>query len=376
MKVLIKMKFFITNILLFILFISLSHVAFADDISLFDVQKRKEQLKSGKYSDIRNYCLALDTKQPDDAMPKPIKGLKETKGYGTDRSLNDFAWAVMIHGGRALAGEKKSTALLKKTYIEWAQAKALLETQEVHDAYYALKRALLPIIVSYTIIRDDLDGSEQKLIENWLTPLVKKIDHQFNGDVDHNNHRYLADSVLALWGDVIDDPVLYRKGKERFEIALNQMSTDGALPLETRRGSRALWYVRQSIANLTFIAEIYKNNDQDLYALDIDGKSLPLLTNYFVSSVNNPLVVLEDTSENYIPGPSDYFLNQDMGMLETRGGKRHYMSFVHPYIQAYGEGELSAARLKSLAEKTAFKELPLIDDFMGGNTTCFWGEPK
>lgn len=370
------MRFFITIFLFLFLFLTPPISAYANDVVLFDVQKRKAQLQTNEYATIKNYCMALETKQPPKEMPEPIKGLKETEGYGTDRSLNDFAWAVMIHGGRALAGEVQSINLLKTTYIKWAKANALSETQEVHDAYYALKRALLPIIVSYTIIQDDFSNKEQKLIENWITPLVKKIDHRFDGDVDHNNHRYLADSVLTIWGDVIDDEKMYQKGRERFQIALNQMDEEGNLPLETRRGSRALWYIRQSITNLTFIAEVYKNNNDDLYGLEKDGKSLSLLTNYFVSAVNAPLVVLEATSENYIPGPSDYFIDQDRGMLETRGGKRHYMSFIYPYLQAYGEGDMSAVRLQNLAQKTAFKSLPLIDDFMGGNTTCFWGNPE
>lgn len=374
------MKSFIQNILLFtilVFFFGLfHHNANAADVSLFDVNERKKQLQTKEYSEIKKYCMALETKQPDDKMPEPIMGLKATKGYGTDKSLNDFTWAIMIHGGRSLSGEETSTSLLKETYLKWANANALNETEQTHDAYYALKRALLPIIVSYTIIHDDLNKDEQKIIENWITPLVQKIDFKFDGDVDHNNHRYLADSVLTLWGDIIDDKELYKKGKERFEITFDQMDKEGGLPLETRRGSRALWYMRQSLSNLTLIAEVYKNNGENLYDLRKDGKSFPLLTNYFVSAVNAPLMVLEESSANHIPGPSDYFLNQDMGMLTTRGGKRHYMAFVYPYIQAYGDEELSSIRLQALAEKTAFKQLPLIDDFMGGNTTCFWGKPK
>ncbi len=351
--------------------------SFPANAALLDVKARKNQLQTPEYATIRELCLAGEEiiKQPAEEIPKPVNGLKGTEGYGSDKSLSDLGWFLMIHGGRALAGEKTSAGLVRDTLLQWADAQALAQTEEVHDAYYALKRGLSPIIVSYMIVRDDLSSKERKQIETWIDPLVRRVDKKFGGDVDYNNHRYLADSVLTLWGDVTGDKKLYAKGKERFEIALDQMRPDGSLPLETRRGARALWYMRQSLANLTLIAEIYKNNGEDLYRFSKDGKSLPLMMDYFISAVRNPLLVLEDSSENYIPGPSNNFLEQDFGTLERRGGKRHYMAFAHIYIAHYGVDEISAAGLEKLMKETGYQELPLIDDYIGGNATCFWGRP-
>lgn len=365
------------NILLCVaLLLSLSSApALAKSGGLFDVEARRAELKKPEYAAMREACMAEDISQPDEEIPAPVRGLKETEGYGTDRSMSDFSWFMMIHGGRALAGDEKSEGLIKKALLQWADANALSKTEEVHDAYYALKRSLLPMIVSYTIVRDKLSAAEQKKIESWIDPLVRRVDKKFDGDVDLNNHRYLADSVLTLWGDVVGDKELYTKGRERFEIALDQMQPDGALPLETRRGARALWYMRQAVTDLSLIAEVYERNGEDLYGLERNGKSLPLLTNYLVSAIKAPLVVLPDAAENYIPGPSDDFMDQDMAFLARRGGRRHYMAFAHLYIRHYGLSELSAARLNALMQETGFKELPLIDDYIGGNATCFWGQP-
>ncbi len=341
---------------------------------LFDVAARKEQLKKPEYAAIREACMAPE-KSVDDEIPEPVDGLKETEGYGTDRSVSEYAWFMLVHGGRALADNPDSAKLVKKGLLTWADANALSETEKVHDAYYALKRALLPIMVSYTIVKADMTKEERKKIEQWIDPLVRKVDHKFDGDVDLNNHRYLADSVLTLWGDLIGDKGLYKKGKERFEIALDQMRPDGSLPLETRRGARALWYMRQSVADLTLIAEIYARNGEDLYSLKRDGKSLPLMVNYFVSAVRSPKLILQYASENYIPGPSKNFLKQDMDFLATRGGRRHYMAFSHIYIHHFGLTETSSARLNGLMQETGFNELPLIDDYVGSNATCIWGQP-
>ena len=342
---------------------------------IFDIDDRRSLLQTPEYQKIKNACMAPkdNIKQPVDKMPKPVDGLKATDGYGSDRSLSEYSWYLMVHAGRALAGDATSQKLTKNALLIWARANALSKTEVKHDAYYALKRGLLPIINSYLIIQDSLSSSENETIKMWIDPLARRVDHKFGGDVDDNNHRYLADSVLTLWGDVIGDKELYNKGRERFEIAIDQMRADGTLPLETRRGSRALWYMRQSLANLTFIAEIYAQNGDDLYKYTKDGKSLSTMINYFVAGARNPLIVLEDASENYISGPSNDFLNQDLGTFERRGGKRHYMAFAHIYEQ--GQDDLSSQRLKQFMLETGYKKYPLIDDYIGGNATCFWGRP-
>ncbi len=348
----------------------------ADDVVLFDVKARKAQLQTPEYASIKQYCMAQTVDQPSPTLPNPVKGLKKTEGYGSDKALSQYAWYLMVHSGRTLAGNKDSATRVKNGLLTWANASALYDTEEIHDAYYALKRGLLPMITSYLIVRDDMSSSEQKKIESWLHPLVLRVDKKFLGDVDDNNHRYLADSVLTLWGDTVNDKALYNKGKERFMIALDQMRENGSLPLETRRGARALWYIRQAIMNLSMIAEIYHlNNDEDLYNVTKDGKSLPLMVNYFLSAIHNPLNIHEYTAENYIPGPSDDFLNQDLEFLHTRAGRRHYMSFAHLYPQRYAKGNMARERLNILMQTTGFKELPIIDDFAGGNATCFWGQP-
>lgn len=345
------------------------------DVGLFDVKKRKAELALPEFSSIRKLCMADQNGQPDTDIPKPVVGLEATEGYGTDHSANDFSWYIMVHGGRALAGDKKSEELVKQALLMWAEANAFSKTEKVHDAYYALKRALLPIIVSYTIVKDNLSDDEQEKIEGWIDPLVRMVDHTFDGDVDLNNHRYLADSVLTLWGAVVGDGDLYDKGEERYKIALDQMRIDGSLPLETRRGARALWYMRQSLTDLTVIAEVYKANGDDLYSVERSGKNLPLMMDFFLSAVKSPMIIFPYASENYIPGPSKDYTKQDLGFLESRGGKRHYMAFSHAYIRHFGSDDSSAVRLNALMKETGNKELPLIDDYVGGNATCFWGAP-
>lgn len=345
--------------------------------SLFDIEERRALLQRPDFASIRSYCMAQNIKQPSEKLPAPVAALKPTKAYGSDKALEDFSYYLMIHSGRVLAGDAASEMRVKNALLTWARANALEQTPENYDTYYALKRGLLPIITSYEIVRSSLSTEENRTIAGWIDPLVRRIDAHFGGkDVDQNNHRYLADAVLTVWGDVIGDRALYAKGKERFMAALAQMAEDGALPLEARRGARALWYIRQSLANLTVIATVYARNGDSLYTYRQGYASLPLLMNYFITGVRDPSTVLERASENHIPGPSNNFMEQDMGMLSRRGHGRHYMAFVHMYLAYTSESDTSHQRLLSLIrEKKIFEELPLIDEFAGGNATCFWAVP-
>ncbi len=357
-------------LLLFLLVPSISQATSNGRSAIFNVVERKQELQKKEFELARKACLATNIKLDSD-IPQPIDGLKSTKGYGSDRRASKFAWFLMVHGGRALADNKESINKLKEAITMWARAGALLESDEAHDTYYALKRLMLPLIASYSIIADDMDSQDKIAVEAWIDVIVRKLDKKFGGDVDHNNHRYLADSVLAAWGVFINDDVLYNKGVERFKIALSQMDKNGVLSLETRRGSRALWYIRQSLADLTAIAESARIKNNNLYKKKENGKDINLLMNYYLDALRNPIMIMSDASENYISGPSRDFLKQDFQMLKTRPHGRHYMAFAEPYLRN-NSNLFNSLRLRKLMEQTGFNERPMIDEYIGGNATCFW----
>ncbi|MCK5922002.1 MAG: alginate lyase family protein, partial [Methylococcales bacterium] len=214
-----------------------------------DVELRREALRS---MDARALCVGprLDS----DLLLQPIAGLGATEGYGSDNRSADFAWAVMVWGGASLMGDESAKKSLIEILTLWASADALLDTAPIHDAHFALKRTLLPVISNYSIIREEISPESRGMIDRWLGQLVALIDHKFDADVDSNNHRYLADSVLAAWGALTGNERLLDKAEARLRHALNvQMRVDGSFPLEARRGARALWYTRQTMASLTSI---------------------------------------------------------------------------------------------------------------------------
>jgi poly(beta-D-mannuronate) lyase len=280
----------------------------------------------------------------------------------------------MVLSGRALAGDETARTTLTGLLLRWADADAFARTQEVNDAYYALKRQLLPLEVAYTILEPSLGAVQAEKLRTWIDPLVRQIDKAFDGDVDHNNHRVLADSVLAVWGSVIGDRAMFDKAMARYDVVLSETRADGTLPLEARRGARALWYQRQTLSSLVVLAETARGAGLDLYGhITSDGRSIATLIGALMNGLSSPAVVQVYSAENHIPGPEKNFLKVDLGFLEKRGHGRHYMAFAEA-ILTRSEG-LAQKRLQILFNQQIAAQRPLVDEFAGGNATCFWGRP-
>jgi len=341
---------------------------------LFDVTARRAFLAQKSSSDARKACLSVDA-DPKWMDIEIVKGLTTTEGYGTDGSGNQYAFAVMVLSGRALAGDKRAEDMLKRFLLKWADAGAFSKTEKIHDAYYALKRLMLPTVVAFSIIRDGLSDEDKQKLTAWIDPLVRRTDQMFEGSVDYNNHRYLADSVLMAWGSLTGDRALYQKGIDRFHVILDDARADGSLPLETRRGARALWYMRQSLTSMTVMAEIARGAGDDLFdaTATSDGakKSMWTVLSYWMNGMTNPILVNAYAAENYIPGPEEDFMKPDFGFLENRGNGRHYLAFLEAIAVREPEN-FPGRRAGALLDREGANERPLIDEFVGGNATCFW----
>lgn len=348
--------------------------------ALLDVAQRRVQLQQAEYSKARTACMAVEIDAQQLESLTPISALHPTSGYGTDNSAEDFSWAVMVLSGRALAGDTVSEKRLQDVLLRYAKAKAFMQTKAHHDPYYALKRAMLPVIVGYTIVAPTMQESDRAAVYHWIDAVVRPLDTRFGGDVDHNNHRDLADATLMAWGSVVDDSALIQQGIARFQTVLSHAQADGGLPLETRRGARAAWYMRQSLANLLVMAQIAQlHSDDNLLDKNMNGITYHHLVDYTLSVIHNPLYDIEKRLYNYIPGQNFNPYQLDKGMLSTRPNQRHYMAFAELYALLAIQSDdaftrFQGKRMLALLAKL-HNERPLIDEYIGGNATCFWWHP-
>ncbi len=300
--------------------------------------------------------LAAD--RPAATPPEPVLRIAPQGDDGSDRRVEPMTWHVMTAVSRHLGGGPGGTGALA-TLEAWARAGALEQLapagpgDSLVRSRYTLKRALLPLLAGYAVLRRDLEPSPPRraVIEAWLSRLVGLAEPVDGPTTARNNHRYMRDAVLLAWGALTGDERCFRDGLRGALQAIAAMRPDGAWPLEVARGERALWYQRHALASLTAAAEIARSQGIDLWSVEIEGRSLHRAISWLADAIEG------DTA------------GQDLGFLTERGNGRHYMAWADVYAARFPERP--AAR--RLAVRLAASRRPLIDDYSGGDVARLTG---
>jgi poly(beta-D-mannuronate) lyase len=323
----------------------------------------------------------------------PVPELEGRSGYGgNDRRATPFDWAVIVHGADAFAGSPAGLEKFMALATTWARAKALeiLEDDVAGSntaVVFGLKRTLAALIPNWALVRTDpqVTADDRKLVDDWVGRLVdladvntggmnraqRIVDCPANQDTSNcNNHRYLRDAVNVMWGALAGDDKRFRKGIERVRVALQQMRPDGSLPLETRRGARALWYQNYALGMLTTIAEVAARQGYDLYAMDVNGRTLHMGVAFLIAGIADPRIVHGYAEANVAPGPGGHdWREQDLRFTEERG-RWHHMAWTEAYSARFPDHP-NTARLRRLLPGLA-EDRPLATRTTGGNASCFF----
>jgi poly(beta-D-mannuronate) lyase len=292
---------------------------------------------------------------------------------GDSQVAQTLAYTLMQAGARYLAeADPRARGAIVNNLRRLAHNDAfsrLVEPVTVNH-FYNLDRTLLPIIVNFALISDDPAVDPERVAEIWvwLDRLVRWRGPERQTDPtrpsSRNNHRYLRDSVTMAWGAMVGDNALFFTGIDRFRIALEQTRDDGSLPLETDRGAQALFYQRHAISSLVAIAEIAAAQGYDLYAMQSrDGSTLHDMIRFLVDAIDDPEVI-----ERYTDEP------QYLGFLDWRGHDRHYMAWFEAYRARFPESPLTR-RLEAQIRTFGTLDEPLLDEYVGAATSCFFADP-
>ena len=331
-------------------------------------------------------AMSLDQRSflcgPPEEEWKSFKAITRPRAPGRreGKSAEPFAMEVMRASAWAVASHDRDAVLaVVRVMDRWAKGKALTKVDETTNELYAVNRTVLPVIVAWSVLRDEpgMDREKAGRIERWLGGLMQ-LRRQMAPASDkmtaRNNHHYLNASVDMAWGSLRGDQDSFDAGVSAYMDALNEMRADGSLPLETARGARALWYQRHALASLVTIAEMASVQGVDLYGRSVDGKSLHKAVQFLVRASEDPRLVLDYASVNQNPGPSTNWRSQDLTFLQMRGHGRHYMAWAEPYRARFAD-RAEAKELTALLERFDPSFQPAIDDYSGGNMSCYFGRP-
>lgn len=313
----------------------------------------------------------------------PLTKVDSPDEYGGDPRGEPFTLTVMRASAAAFGtDDAKARKVLVDQLDRWAKAKALSKFDEYDESnFYVVERLLLPTIVGWNLVRDDpsVDPGDRRRIERWLERTksfwVRKGERANEPRADLNNHAILAASVDMAWGAMVGDSADFGKGLDAYRRVIGQLRPDGSLPLEVRRGSRALWYQRHAIASLIAIAEMAAVQDIDLYGYSVDGRDIHTAIGFLLAGIDDQRLVWPYAEENYNPGPSQNWRVQDFGFLRKRGHGRHYMAWIEAYIRRFPDRP-EALQLRQVLQDEPGKWRPMVDDYSGGDTTCFFALPQ
>ena len=172
------------------------------------------------------------------------------------------------------------------------------------------------------------------------------------------------------WGIVRGEDRLFRAGVARFVDALDQMRPDGSLPLETARGARALHYQRHAISSLVAIAEMAAAQGYDLYRLESENRGSLRRAIEFLLDGSRIRRWSCPTRRRTEPWPVPQLPGPGSGLHGAPWPRPALHGMDRALCREFPESAASR-RLRRLLDEFG-ADRPLIDEFSGGNMSCFF----
>lgn len=144
------------------------------------------------------------------------------------------------------------------------------------QAYYVQGWVIGAAAIAYLKVRDSglADAKEEATLTRWMKAVAPQTIGFYNAAMSkpdgekQNNHLYWAGVEIAAIAIVANDRKMFDWAVAAYKNGAAQITADGTLPLEMRRGRRALHYHLYAAASLVYLAEFGEDNGMDLYAFN------------------------------------------------------------------------------------------------------------
>ena len=295
---------------------------------------------------------------------EPILKVKAPIGYGLDDrydyALSRFTnFTFPCSGGNIEACEH-----VKNTILNWAKANAAKRTgpsdhegRHWNDTLTVNLYVASPMLAAYSFAKQiiSIPQEEDRIIKNWFKKIVKKNQHLLYGKTyDYGGasgtpkraHNHALSSAVAHMqlGILIDNDKEFKKAFRNYESAIKHQRKDGSLPIEVRRGGRAMFYQGRAMNALAGIAIIAAHQGYNIWELDFKGKNYHNLVKFFIDFTENNELVFKYAKENRSPGPAKNYKVQD---LKSNSGSN--WGWLYAYASRFPDHE-NIQRLKQWSE--------------------------
>ena len=292
----------------------------------------------------------------------PVIKVEAPPGYGLDNrfnfALNKFENFKRPCGG----GNVEACENVKRVILDWAKADAAQrkgpsdhEAKHWNDTLTVNLWVASPMMAGYSFAKQRITvpDEEDKIIKDWFKKIVKKNQHlmyklglykqgtQAVG-VPRSAHNHALSSAISHMqlGILLNDNKLFKKAFKNYENAIKYQRKDGSMPIETRRGGRAIFYQGRAMTALTTIAIIAENQGYNIWDYEYKGKNFHNIVKFFIDFTENNEIVFKYAKEMKAPGPARNYKVQD---LDSRSSSN--WGWLYAYVTRFPEHE-NVLRLK------------------------------
>lgn len=301
--------------------------------------------------------LAYGSRYTDESEDR--SDLDEDASAAVDAALDPIDTLVsdMANAANDAAAERdvRAANCVIAALATWAEADALSELNTM-NAHLTAPSRLGGFALAYlqaAPVATDLSDARAKTIETWLAERARSMIGWFENEAppmaSQNNLRAWAGLAAAASGLAAEDVPLQERAAETFRRVVCAADEDGALPMEMKRGPRALHYHMHAVAPLVVTAALLEPGGYELFSA-CDG-ALHRAVEFIPRAFDDPRIVEDKAGEAQL-----FFTGED----EL---KSYELAWAAPYLAHF-----SAPMLEEFV--APFR--PLGHSKLGGSQNILW----
>ena len=309
-----------------------------------DVEVRRAKLIETDFLDMCRTAVPAD-------LPPVMHKLITNEGNPDDRYL-EVASKLRELGAQCLVQDKAACTTIQDYALDWARS-SRLDTPAGgvgntdndlfwEDTLTVNMRLIGPMIAALSVAEQDtaMPPADRAILDPWLKKMVDRFANTLRDAGKYkggrhgtrarraaNNHAVQSSIAAMAYGAWANDPQYFETGIEQWFITLESMRRDGSLPIETRRGARALFYHGRTITALMQLAERARVQGIDLYgSAPKRNKTIHKAVAFMIDAMEDPKRVFRYAKAN-VHAPGRNYREQDLGNIgSTLGWVGTYMA--------------------------------------------------